>query len=53
MMSYEDWLEQRRLDPNNEEVMRVSKLKNIWQAEGKARNLREWLADRVTLHTVR
>jgi len=52
MMSYEDWLEQRRLDPNNEEVMRVSKLKNIWQAEGKARNLREWLADRVTLHTV-
>jgi DNA polymerase-1 len=52
MMGYENWLERRRLDPQDKEVLRVGKLKTIRQAEVKAEHLRQWLADRVTLHII-
>ena len=52
MMGYEHWLERRRLDPQDKEVVRISKLKTIRQAEVKAEHLRQWLADRVTLRII-
>ena len=52
MISYENWLEQRRTNPQDREVLRVSGLKKILEAESKAAHLRQWLADRVTLHII-
>ena len=51
-MSYEHWLEARRANPRDKEVLRVGKLKTIQQAEARAQHLREWLADRASLHVV-
>ena len=52
MLGYEQWLEQRRANPQDKEVLRVSKLKTIRQAEDNAQHLRQWLAERVTLHHI-
>ncbi len=52
MMNYEAWLEQRRENPQDKEVLRVAKLKTITRAEVNAQHLREWLANRVNLHYV-
>lgn len=52
MMSYETWLEQRRLNPQDKEVLRVGKLKTIQRAECRAKHLRDWLAERVNLHVI-
>lgn len=52
MMHYEQWLELRRANPQDKEVLRVGKLKTIQQAEDKAQNLRHWLGDRVALNVI-
>jgi DNA polymerase I len=52
MGDYESWLEQLRDNPQDSEVLRVSRLKTITEAEIKAAHLRQWLADRVSLHLV-
>ena len=52
MMTYEQWLEQRRINPQDKEVLRVGKLKTIQKAEVKAHHLRQWLADRAIMHLV-
>ena len=52
MNNYENWLEQRRTNPQDSEVLRVSRLETILKAEASAAHLREWLADRVNLHMV-
>jgi len=53
MMSYERWLELRRVNPQDKEVLRVSKLKTIRQAEDNALHLRQWLAERrINLHFI-
>ena len=52
MMGYEHWLEARRDTPQDKEILRVGKLKTIQQAEAKALNLRQWLADRAQLRFI-
>lgn len=52
MMGYEQWLEQRRANPQDKEVLRVSKLKTIRRVEEKARHLHQWLDERVNLHFI-
>ena len=52
VMHYEQWLEQRRANPQDKEVLRVGKLKTIQQAEDKAQHLRHWLGDRVALTVI-
>ncbi len=50
MMSYEAWLEQRRDNPQDKEILRIGRLKTIISAETNAQHLRNWLANRVNLH---
>jgi DNA polymerase-1 len=52
MMNYEYWLEQRRANPQDKEVLRAGKLKTILRAETKAKHLRQWLAERANLQVV-
>jgi DNA polymerase-1 len=52
MMGYEEWLEQRRANPQDKEVLRVGKLKTILQTEENAQHLRHWLGDRVALNVI-
>ena len=52
MMGYEQWLELRRANPGDKEILRVGKLKTIQTAEANAQHLRTWLADRVNLHLI-
>ncbi|MDC1018469.1 DNA polymerase [Pseudomonadales bacterium] len=52
MLDYETWLEMRRLTPQDQEIMQSGSLKTIRHAEANAAHLRQWLAERVSLHVI-